>query len=185
MKKDTLIAKDMFKVLLNRKLYLDIFLILFLWSPMVVGLALLSRKVDSFLGLSPFIEFPANIIFSFIFFISGITIVWRAYAYLVIVGEGGPCPQLGGTNRLVTVGPYSRVRHPSVIGKLLGVISLGCLLQATTFTFVIVPLLFIASTIYNRFIQEKGCVKKFGEAYLEYRQQVPMFIPKLKRPKAK
>jgi protein-S-isoprenylcysteine O-methyltransferase Ste14 len=120
-----------------------------------------------------------------LFSLSGALIIWRAYSYLVIIGEGGPCPQLGGTKKLVTSGPYSIVRHPSVIGKLLGIIGLGCLSKSVFFTFVVIPVLFIWSVFYNRFIQERGCVEKFGEDYLKYRKITPMFIPGLKNIKPK
>jgi protein-S-isoprenylcysteine O-methyltransferase Ste14 len=59
----------------------------------------------------------------------------------------------------------------------LGVIGFGCLFNSTTFFFIIVPLLFTGSLIYNRFLQEKICEKKFGKAYLEYRKNVPFIIP--------
>jgi protein-S-isoprenylcysteine O-methyltransferase Ste14 len=38
---------------------------------------------------------------------------------------------------------------------------------------------------YNRFIQENGCVERFGKDYLEYRKKVPMFIPRLIKNKSK
>ena len=78
----------------------------------------------------------------------------------------------------MTSGPYAIVRHPSVIGKLLGIIGLGCLSGSVIFTFAVIPLLFIWSAIYNKFIQERGCLDKFGNDYIEYRKAVGMFIPR-------
>jgi protein-S-isoprenylcysteine O-methyltransferase Ste14 len=174
---------DMLKVLFKREFYLDMAVFIFLCIPIVLVILFFSIKVDRLLGFKFFIDTPYNILFFVLFSSLGWIIIWWAYTYLVIVGEGSPCPQLGGTRKLVTSGPYALIRHPSVIGKLLGVIGLGCLFKATSFTFVVIPLLFTGSAFYNRFIQEKGCVEKFKDEYLAYRKAVPMFIPKLKRPK--
>lgn len=171
----------MLQVLFKREFYLDMVVFIFVCIPAVLVVLFFIIKLDRRFGFQPFIGSPYNVILFILFAGLGIIIVWRTYTYLVIIGEGSPCPQLGGTNKLVTSGPYSLVRHPSVIGKLLGIIGLGCLFKATFFTFVVVPTLFIWAAFYNRFIQEKGCVEKFGEEYISYRQQVPMFIPKFKR----
>lgn len=171
----------MLRVVFKREFYLDMVVFIFVCIPAVLVVLFFSIRLDRTLGFRSFIKSPYNIIFFILFSITGAIIVWRAYTYLVIIGQGGPCPQLGGTKKLVTCGPYSLVRHPSVVGKLLGIIGLGCLSKSIFFTFVVIPLLFIWSVVYNRFIQEKGCVKKFGKDYLKYRKTVPMFLPKLRK----
>lgn len=171
---------DMLKVLFKREFYLDMAVFVFVCVSSVLIVLYLCVKLDGKWGFSPFLNAPHNVRLFFLFSISGAVIIWRAYTYLVIVGEGGPCPQLGGTKKLVTSGPYSIVRHPSVIGKLLGIIGLGCLSGSVSFTFIIIPVLFIWSTFYNRFIQEKECIEKFGKDYIEYRRITPMFIPRLR-----
>ena len=170
--------KDMFRALLKRELYLDIpAMVVIAILPVFLGLFLI-LKWERIVGIKSFISFPFNLILFFIFFITGDIIVWRAYTYLVIVGEGGPNPQLGGTKKLVTTGPYSIVRHPSVVGKLLGVIGVGFLFNSRIFIFFVIPILLLCSILYNRFIQEKGCVEKFKDEYLAYRKKVPMIIPR-------
>lgn len=171
---------DMLTVLFRREFYLDMAVFVFVCVPAVMVVLFFCLKIDRFFNLNSFISWPYNLIFSSILFFSGALIIWRAYAYLVIVGEGSPCPQLGGTRKLVTSGPYALVRHPSVIGKLLGVIGLGVLFRAVFFTLVAIPVLFIWSAYYNRFIQEKGCEEKFKDEYFRYRKNVPMFIPRIK-----
>lgn len=173
--------KDMWRVLFKKEFYLDIVIFSLVCIPAVLVVLFFSIKLDRRFGFQPFLSSPFNIILFFLFSSLGTLIIWRAYTYLVIIGEGSPCPQLGGTNKLVISGPYSLARHPSVIGKLLGIIGLGCLFNSIFFTFVVIPLLFGWSAFYNRFIQEKGCVKRFGKDYLEYRKKVPMLIPRLKR----
>ncbi|OGW75957.1 MAG: hypothetical protein A2Z72_04650 [Omnitrophica bacterium RBG_13_46_9] len=174
-------VRDMLRIVSKREFYLDMVVFIFVCIPAVLSILFVSVKLDKRFGLQPFVENPYTVILFFLFSSVGAIIVWRAYTYLIIVGEGSPCPQLGGTNKLVTSGPYSLVRHPSVIGKLLGIIGLGCLSKSVFFTFAVIPILFLWSIFYNRFIQEKGCVEKFGEEYIKYRRQVPMFIPKLRK----
>lgn len=171
---------DMLKTLFKKEFYLDMAVFVFVCIFSVLIVLYFCTKVDKWLVFSPFLRNPYNVILFILFSVSGALIVWCAYTYLVIVGEGGPCPQLGGTKKLVTSGPYSIVRHPSVIGKLLGIIGLGCLSGSASFTFIVIPALFIWSIFYNRFIQEKVCVERFGKAYLEYRRTTPMLIPGLK-----
>ena len=185
MKNRRINIKDMWRVLFKREFYLDMMVLIFVCITAVLVVLFLSIKLDDWFRFQPFIQSPYNIIFFILFSVTGFLIVWRAYTYLIIVGEGSPCPQLGGTNKLITSGPYSLVRHPSVIGKLLGIIGLGILSNSTVFTFVIIPILFGWSVFYNRFIQEKVCVEKFGKDYLEYRKKVPMFIPRLSKIKLK
>ena len=172
--------KEMLRVLFKREFYLDMVVFIFVCIPAVLVVLFFCVRGDKMFGFSPFIDTPWNIVLFFILSFAGTLIIWRAYTYLVVAGEGGPCPQLGGTKKLVTIGPYSLVRHPSVIGKLLGIIGLGFLSRSISFTFIVIPMLFIWSIFYNRFIQERGCIEKFREEYLEYRKRVPMFIPKLK-----
>ncbi|MDD5614260.1 MAG: methyltransferase [Candidatus Omnitrophica bacterium] len=184
MNTERITIKKMLSVIFKREFYIDMVVFIFVCIPLVLFILFFTLKIDSYFGIRPFIKIPYNIIAFFILSILGGLIVWRSYAYLVLIGEGSPCPQLGGTNKLVTCGPYALVRHPSVIGKLFGVIGLGCLFQATFFTFVVIPVLFAWSAFYNRFMQEKGCQKKFGQDYSNYRKNVPMFIPRPKKIKS-
>jgi protein-S-isoprenylcysteine O-methyltransferase Ste14 len=111
---------------------------------------------------------------------SGTWLLW-IYSYLILEGEGGPCPPFTEkTRRLVTCGPYRHVRHPSILAKLLGVTGLGVAFGSLSFILIAVPLLLAASIILNRRFQEPPLVEKFGEEYLEYMRRTPAIIPCLK-----
>jgi len=181
MEQNRIDARKMWQVLFKREFYIDMAVFVFVCMASVFVILFLSVKLDSHLGFSPFIGHPWDVLFSLFFATSGAFIIWRAYAYLVFAGEGSPCPQMGGTKKLVTTGPYSVVRHPSVVGKFFGILALGLLSGSVTFTFMVIPALSAWSVFYNRFIQEKGCVERFGKDYIEYRRRVPMFIPKLSK----
>ena len=81
------------------------------------------------------------------------------------------------TERIVTDGVYSIVRHPQYLGGLLAHVGISFLLSAwlsAVTTPLIVLLLWLISSK-----EEKELVREFGRAYQEYKEDVPMFIPKL------
>lgn len=82
-------------------------------------------------------------------------------------------------NQLVTTGIYSRVRHPQYLGFLL--ITLGMNVLWVTFsTLILWPIL---AFLYHRLAKEedKQMEDEFGEEFLEYKNKVPTFIPKLQK----
>lgn len=172
---------DMFYALSRKELYLNVLNYLFILIPFVIFLNLVTCKLDSMFGFARLWGSPLNVLLFVFFTVPGILIVWWSYTCLVLIGEGSPSPHLGGTKKLVRTGPYALVRHPSVVGKLLGVLGMGCLFASPTFLFILLPALLIYSLIYNRFYQEKGCEEIFGNEYLEYRREVPMIIPNPKK----
>jgi protein-S-isoprenylcysteine O-methyltransferase Ste14 len=81
-------------------------------------------------------------------------------------------------NQLVKTGIYNHVRHPQYLGFLM--ITLGMnVLWVTLSTLILWPVLVF---LYYRLAKEedKQIEEKFGKEFLEYKKNVPMFIPKLK-----
>ncbi|MGV8118377.1 MAG: methyltransferase family protein [Candidatus Xenobiia bacterium LiM19] len=169
---------DRIMTIKRREMYMVLPGYIFVLIPTAVGLAFLGRYIDGRLGLKPFVTPPLSFILFALFTAVGFSIVFWSYTYLVIEGQGSSATHLGGPTQMVTTGPYALVRHPSIAGKFLGVLGLGCLFGSVTFTFVILPLLLTGSLVHNRINQEKYCVKCFGEDYERYREQVPMIIPR-------
>lgn len=80
-------------------------------------------------------------------------------------------------SRLVTTGIYGYVRHPQYLGFML--ITLGMnILWVTISTLILWPILVF---VYYRLAkqEDKEVQKRFGEEYQRYKQDVPMFIPRL------
>ena len=79
--------------------------------------------------------------------------------------------------RIVNSSIYSVLRHPIYAGVLRLFIGLALLNgNANSIAFaILVPLGFIGWT---RLVEEKELIERFGEAYLDYRKQVPAFFPR-------
>lgn len=126
------------------------------------------------------IRFPYNlIIFGIILIVSGVSLLW-VYSYLILEGEGGPCPPFTSkTRRLVVTGPYHYVRHPSILVKLFGVIGLGIAFRSLSFLIIVIPIL-LAGSLYNNWrFQEIPLREKFGKKYVDYRNSTPALFPDL------
>ena len=171
-------TKQCFSAITAPELYRNFAIHLFVMFPAALTMCWLAQQIDIRLGLSPFGEaawrFPVGI---GSILVGGIW-VWYVYGYLFLAGGGSPGTHVdGGPVRMVDTGPYAAIRHPSVLGKLLGVTGLGIAWGSTTFLSVFLPVLLIYSLISNRLIQEKFCHLRFGQQYVQYCQQVPMLLP--------
>jgi len=79
---------------------------------------------------------------------------------------------------LVREGPYSIMRHPLYTFSFVGVVGIGLasenvLVLAALVAFVLLYYPFVVRR------EEAKLVEKFGDSYLEYKAQVPAFIPRL------
>ncbi len=121
-----------------------------------------------FLGLSdvPFAMTVLHIVSNGLIFL-GLYVIYQGW--MLIYGSQG--------KKLVTEGVYSYVRHPQYSGLFL--VTVGFLLQwPSILTLIMWPILMWS---YYRLSmkEEKDVEKQFGKAYLDYKKQVPAFIPKL------
>jgi protein-S-isoprenylcysteine O-methyltransferase Ste14 len=73
------------------------------------------------------------------------------------------------------------VRNPMHLGWTIVLIGLALLMQSFTLLVIFIPLFILVHILYLKFIEEKELEKKFGQAYLDYKKSVPMFVPRLIR----
>jgi len=172
---------EVFSTLRFKELYGNLAVHVFVLIPAATVMALLARRLDRDWGWEPTVGPPWNLLICAVCWIVGAYIIWYSYGYLFIKGEGSPGGHMGYTTRLVDTGIYSWVRHPSVIGKLIGVIGLGILMRTPAFLFVFIPVLLLYSLATNILIQERICLRNLGEDYERYRREVPMFVPRWRR----
>jgi protein-S-isoprenylcysteine O-methyltransferase Ste14 len=99
------------------------------------------------------------------------------------VSYAGPLTRVTGgvgAPSLVVTGPFSYVRNPLYVGNILMYVGVGIMAGALS------PWLVLSAAVYFIFqysmivsLEEEFLEKEFGEAYAEYRKNVPRFIPRL------
>jgi protein-S-isoprenylcysteine O-methyltransferase Ste14 len=170
----TYTAADRVRALLSRQILAMVPVYLFGLIPLASLMAYGATFVDRWLGLpslAVWLPFAARAWFFALTLIVGGAIVTWSYTYLVLEGGGGPVPPFSEqTRHLVTNGPYAWVRHPSIWGKLLGVVGLGVFVGSPTFLGVVVPALLAWSLGVNM-------PAAYGDAYRAYRDRTPALLP--------
>jgi len=78
-------------------------------------------------------------------------------------------------HRLVTTGPYRRIRHPSYLGMLICVF--GWALAFRSLAGVVLAAATIAPVIARRNAEETLLIDAFGEAYRKYRSETDRLVP--------
>jgi protein-S-isoprenylcysteine O-methyltransferase Ste14 len=80
---------------------------------------------------------------------------------------------------LTTTGPYAHVKHPLYIGTIL--ITMGfCIMADNIYILAVALLVFSLYYLpYKNTVEEERMKKLFGEAYLDYAEKVPDYIPRL------
>jgi protein-S-isoprenylcysteine O-methyltransferase Ste14 len=147
------------------------------WYGAVAMMILISPWLDTTWGLklaTPMaFRLPAGILLLLI----GIPMVlWTITRFLRT--KGTPIP-FNPPPVMVVNGLYRIVRNPMHLGWTIVLIGLALLMQSFTLLFIFSPLFVLAHILYLKFIEEQELEKKFGQAYIDYKKRVPMFIPKL------
>ncbi len=103
-------------------------------------------------------------------------LLMRAWAVSTLGMFFTPTVQIKEEHRLVTIGPYALVRHPSYTGAYLAIVAPAVILNS-------VPGMLIAATsmalaYYIRIkIEEKALLQHFGDEYKAYIRRTKMLIP--------
>jgi protein-S-isoprenylcysteine O-methyltransferase Ste14 len=82
------------------------------------------------------------------------------------------------TQRLIVRGVYRHVRNPMHTGVFLVLFGEGLLLRSTPLL-VLVAAVVVLHLFYIPLSEERGLERRFGEAYREYKRNVPRWIPRL------
>ena len=94
-------------------------------------------------------------------------------------GRVGDIPRLE-TNRLVTTGIYSCMRHPMLFGLTLLPLGWALLLGSPTFITIVAPLEMLFIIVMVLIFEEREVKGKFGKEYKSYSAKVPMVSFRLK-----
>ena len=138
-----------------------------------------SLWVDKFLLLRLLLPVPAKLFLSVPLLVTGGTLCLQT-VYRFFEARGSPVP-LNPPQRLVVSGLYSRVRNPMILGWIIILFGTGLLLNSISLIFIFTPLFILLNVLYLKTVEEKEMEKKFDREYLQYKESVPMFIPRFGR----
>ena len=147
------------------------------WYGAVAIMVILAPWLDKIWGLRLSMPLPIRLPLGIVLLVIGVPMVlWTIIRFLRI--KGTPIP-FNPPPKLVVNGLYRVVRNPMHLGWTIVLIGLALLMQSFTLLVIFIPLFITVHIIYLKYIEEKELEKKFGQAYLDYKQRVPMFIPRL------
>ena len=149
------------------------------WYGAVAIMIILAPWLDKTWGLRLSILLPVRLSVGIVLLVIGVPMVfWTITRFLRT--KGTPIP-FNPPAKLVVNGLYRIVRNPMHLGWTVTLVGLALLMQSFTLLVIFIPLFILGHVVYLKSIEEKELEKKFGQAYLDYRRRVPMFIPLLIR----
>ncbi|MTI96245.1 MAG: isoprenylcysteine carboxylmethyltransferase family protein [Firmicutes bacterium] len=123
---------------------------------------------------------PTNIMFwlGLGFLVAGISLgIWTVSLFSKL-GKGTPAPW-EPPRKLVVAGPYRHVRNPMITGMIL-ILSGQAIILGSGALAIWAAVFFIGNAIYFPLAEEKGLKDRFGSDYVEYMDNVPRWLPRLR-----
>ena len=101
---------------------------------------------------------------------------------LWLAGASSKTRLLAGRGRIVTGGPYARVRHPLYLG--LGLVLAGSLLRAPSAVGGLAAAVAVAQYVWLGALEERESQRAFGAAWNDYASRTRVVLPLARRPAA-
>jgi protein-S-isoprenylcysteine O-methyltransferase Ste14 len=152
-----------------------------LWFGLSVLFIFASLWLDELLPVHLSLSPLSNIFLSLPLLVIGATL-GLGTVYSFIKARGSPV-SFNPPKKLITTGLYSWVRNPMLLGWIIMLFGIGILLNSISLIFIFAPLFILLNVLYLKTIEEKEMEKKFGKEYLNYKESVPMFIPRFRKRK--
>ena len=108
----------------------------------------------------------------------GLVLASLSFRLVIRIGKGTIMPW-DPSRKLVVAGLYRYVRNPMILSILI-ILAGEALAFASTGIYILAVIFYITNTLYFRLSEEPGLEKRFGEEYLEYRRNVPRWLPRTK-----
>lgn len=131
--------------------------------------------IERALGIPKYLTSPWSYIVSIPFIAVGLFYtLWSLIEFFK--SKGTPVP-FNPPPQLVVKGPYKYSRNPMTTGLFLQMFGLGLLLSSILLTFVFTPLYIFMHYHELKTTEEPELELRLGDAYKEYKNKVPMFLP--------
>ena len=108
----------------------------------------------------------------------GLLLMYKTISLFAGFGDGTLAPW-DPPRRLVVRGVYRRVRNPMLSGVFFVLVGEAALLGSPP-VLVWFLIAFAANAVYIPLIEEPGLLYRFGDEYLDYKRNVPRWIPRLR-----
>lgn len=119
----------------------------------------------------------ASLVVGTALFLVGLYLLAKTIKLFAQIGKGTLAPW-NPTQKLVVAGPYRYVRNPMYSGVLFVLLGEAVVL-GSIYLLVWLLLFWTVIHVFILFYEEPGLVKRFGEEYVTYRENVPRWIPRL------
>jgi len=140
----------------------------------VTVLVLVPLAVESRWRVRVDIEFFVGVLLA----AAGLAVLAVTTSMLFRVGKGTIAPW-SPTRTLVVSGFYRHVRNPMIVAVLAALLGESLIFHSVpVFEWLIV--FFVINNIYFLLSEEPGLAKRFGDEYLEYKRNVPRWVPRFK-----
>ena len=92
--------------------------------------------------------------------------------------HGTPVP-MNPPDELIASDPYRWVRNPMVTGVFGVLFGIGLMLHSIGIALIWTPAYVLVHWVELKRVEEPELTRRFGDAYVQYKRRVPMFIPRL------
>lgn len=106
-----------------------------------------------------------------------VLMVWSMRLFTQKGGGGTPAPW-NPIKNFIVLGPYRHVRNPMLTGVILFLVAEAILFQSIPLA-LWAAFFFVLNTVYFALSEEPQLEKRFGQAYRDYKREVPRWIPLL------
>ena len=149
------------------------------YALLTVLFVVVALQVDKFLELPKLLPETLNLVLSLpILSLALFMMGWSVFNFLKV--KGTPVP-FNPPPKLVTTGPYAYTRNPMLTGIFLLLFGLGVFFRSISLVLLFTPLFIFINAWEVKTIEEPELEKRFGEEYVEYKKQTPMFFLRLKK----
>jgi protein-S-isoprenylcysteine O-methyltransferase Ste14 len=108
----------------------------------------------------------------------GIVLALHTVGLFFTHGEGTPAPW-EPPRRLVIKGAYRHVRNPMITGVLFMLLG-GSLVLGSKYILIWSVVFFVMNHLYFIVFEEPGLERRFSEEYLQYKREVPRWLPRFR-----
>jgi protein-S-isoprenylcysteine O-methyltransferase Ste14 len=131
---------------------------------------------DQALGLSPLPRHPLLLTSGAVGLLLGSYLLIVSNIALGLLGDGAAAFLL--TRRLVVASLYNRTRNPMSLGLYLSSVGLGLVAGSTYMTLGALLVVIPVHVFFLKYFEEYELELRLGRSYVEYKQQVPVLLPR-------